>query len=91
MELGFLVCGVSDYQQLYAFDPSVEEFVVREYVKDRSTSLVVAQLIAAFEIAYGAWAVAESRMAFFAVMFIVPGILALIAASGGTKKVAIAA
>jgi hypothetical protein len=30
-------------------------------------------------------------MAFFAVMFIVPGILLLIAASSGTKKVAIAA
>jgi hypothetical protein len=42
-----------------------------KYVKDRSTSLVVAQLIA--------------------VMFIVPGILLLIAASSGAKKVAIAA
>lgn len=64
-------------------------FVFARFLRDRSYSLRVAQLIALFYIGFGIWAFAESKLAFFVLMFVVPGLLLLVAAtrpSGATSK-----
>ena len=61
-------------------------FLYTRFLRDRATPLWIAQLIALFYIGYGIWAQLESHNAFFAVMFTLPGLLLLFAASGGVPK-----
>ncbi len=56
-------------------------YVFIKFLRDRSSSLRVAQLIALFYIAFGAWAFAESKLTFFVLMFVVPGLLLFVAAT----------
>ena len=60
-------------------------FVFGRFLRDRSTSLRVGQLIAIFYAGFGIWALVESRNPFFAVMFVVPGLLLLVATTRGEK------
>ena len=64
-------------------------YVFVKFLRDRSCSLRVAQLIALFYIGFGIWAFSESKLAFFVLTFAVPGLLLLVAAtrsSGATSK-----
>lgn len=63
-------------------------FLYVKFLRDRATSLRIAQLIAIFYIGFGIWAQVVSHNAFFTVMFIVPGLLLLFAASAGPPKTA---
>jgi hypothetical protein len=63
-------------------------FLYLKFLRDRATSLRIAQLIAIFYIGFGIWAQVVSHNAFFTVMFIVPGLLLLFAASAGPPKTA---
>jgi hypothetical protein len=63
-------------------------FLYVKLLRDRTTSLRVAQLIAIFYVGFGIWAQVVSHNAFFMVMFIVPGLLLLFAASAGSPKTA---
>ena len=63
-------------------------YVFVKFLRDRSYSLRVAQLIALFYAGFGLWAFAESKLVFFVLMFVVPGLLLLVAAtrSSGTAS-----
>jgi hypothetical protein len=64
-------------------------YVFVKFLRDRSSSLRIAQLIGLFYLGFGIWAFAESKLVFFVLMFAVPGILLLVAAtrsSSGTLK-----
>jgi len=61
-------------------------FLYAKFLRDRATPLWVAQSIALFYVGYGIWAQVQSHNSFFAVMFIVPGLLLLFAASTGVTK-----
>ncbi|HMC26669.1 MAG TPA: hypothetical protein VKM56_02625 [Verrucomicrobiae bacterium] len=61
-------------------------FLCAKFLQDRGTSLRIAQLIAIFYIGFGMWAQVASHNVFFLVMFIVPGLLLLFAASAGPSK-----
>jgi len=63
-------------------------FLYAKYLRDRTTSLRVAQLIAIFYIGFGIWAQVMSHNPFFLVMFTIPGALLLFAASGSSPKTA---
>jgi len=61
-------------------------FLYVKFLRDGASSLRIAQLIAIFYIGFGSWAQVVSHNTFFTVMFIVPGLLLLFAASGGVPK-----
>jgi hypothetical protein len=62
-------------------------YVFARFLRDRSSSLRVAQLIGIFYVAFGAWAVAESHLVFFVLMFVVPGlVLAVVSASRAASE-----
>jgi hypothetical protein len=66
-------------------------YVFVKFLRDRSSSLRVAQLIALFYLAFGIWALAESKLVFFVLTFAAPGLLLLVAATrspGATPKTA---
>lgn len=56
-------------------------YVFVKFLRDRSYSLRVAQVIAVFYIGFGIWACAESKLVFFVLMFAAPGLLLLLAAT----------
>ncbi len=56
-------------------------FLFAQFLKDRSTSLRPALVIAVLYIAFGVWAIATSHDPFFLV-FVVPGLLLLVASAG---------
>jgi hypothetical protein len=56
-------------------------FVFGGFLRDRASSLRVGQLIGIFYVGFGVWGLVESRDAFFAVMFVLPGLLLLVAST----------
>ena len=64
-------------------------YVFVKFLRDRSYSLRVAQLIALFYLCFGIWALSESKLVFFVLTFAAPGLLLLVAAtrsSGAASK-----
>lgn len=56
-------------------------YVFAKFLRDRSSSLRVAQLIALFYLGFGVWAFSESQLAFFVLTFAAPGLLLLVAST----------
>jgi hypothetical protein len=83
LALGWHMCSAA----MFTFG-AILIFLFAKHLRDRTTSLRIGQVIAIFYAGYGVWAQVESHNSFFAVMFIVPGLLLLFAASGSTPKTA---